>query len=47
MTRSYIETGNLLLLAESNKEAVRECRRAVSIEPNNDEAHKGFGERFG
>ncbi|MDX6528514.1 MAG: hypothetical protein QOH41_804 [Blastocatellia bacterium] len=40
--RVHIEWGNLYVLQENNKEAIRSCRAAVSAEPNNADAHRAL-----
>lgn len=40
--RGYIEMGNLMLLQDNSKEAVRQCRYAAAVAPDNDEAHRAL-----
>ncbi len=40
--RAYIELANLMLLQDHLKEAVRQCRNATAVAPNNDEAHRAL-----
>ena len=40
--RAYIELGNVAVWKEDNKEAVRQCRQAVAVEPRNPETHRAL-----
>ncbi|HKG60499.1 MAG TPA: tetratricopeptide repeat protein [Pyrinomonadaceae bacterium] len=39
---AYIELGNVAVFKEDNKEAIRYCREAVSVDPRNPEAHRAL-----
>lgn len=40
--RVYIELGNLSVWKEDIKEAIRQCRQAIIVEPKNPEAHRAL-----